>query len=155
MKRTERIAQHLMDVHNGDNWTSVMVAGEIGDIDWNDAFSPVPFSPNTIASLVRHIAYWNQVVADRGRGITPVIAAHNGFDAPEAGPAAWEKLKAELFQSAGELADVIRQFDEAKLEAPVLPGHSSAYKNFQGQVEHVHYHLGQIVMLKKYLRPAG
>ncbi|SDC68045.1 DinB family protein [Niabella drilacis] len=155
MKRTELIAQHLIEVHEGNNWTSVAIADTISDIGWSEAFAPVPFSPNTIALLLGHIAYWNRIVAERGRGITPVIAGHNGFEVPEAGTGSWEKLKEVLFRSARELAEVIRQFDEAKLEMPVLPEHSSAYKNFQGQVEHAHYHLGQIVMIKKYLRSAG
>lgn len=152
MKKTELIAQHLTDVHLGNNWTSVAIADTISDISWQEAFAAVPFSPNTIASLLNHIGYWNGVVAERGRGLTPVIAGHNGFEVPEATPLHWEVLKEGLFRSAQELAEVIRGFDEEKLEASVLPGHSSAYKNFQGQVEHAHYHLGQIVMIKKYLR---
>ncbi|MBZ4188630.1 DinB family protein [Niabella beijingensis] len=155
MKKTELIAQHLMDVHNGENWTSVTITDVIGDVSWNEAYTPVPFSPNTIASLLNHISYWNQVVAERGLGIKPVIADHNGFDIPEAAPEHWEAIKTELFRSAAALAEVIRRFDEEKLDAPILPEHSSAYKNFQGQVEHAHYHLGQILLLKKYLRWAG
>ncbi|WP_018627359.1 DinB family protein [Niabella aurantiaca] len=155
MKKTEIIAQHLMDVHQGNNWTDVAIAGTIADIDSREAFAPVPFSQNTIGTLLNHIAYWNRVVAERGRGIKPVIAAHNGFEISEPAPELWEEIKTTLFRSAQELSDVIRGFDEAKLEAPVLPEHSSAYKNFQGQVEHVHYHLGQIVIIKKYLRSAG
>ncbi|WP_300601363.1 DinB family protein [Niabella sp.] len=152
MKKTDLIAQHLTDVHLGNNWTSVAIADTIHDIDWKEAFAPVPFSVNTIASLLNHIAYWNGIVAERGRGLMPVIAVHNGFDVPEAAPEHWETLKTALFRSAQDLAAVIRGFDEEKLDAPVLPEHSSAYKNFQGQVEHAHYHLGQIVMIKKYLR---
>ncbi|MCF3111236.1 DinB family protein [Niabella sp. CC-SYL272] len=152
MKKTDQIAQHLTDVHLGNNWTSVAIADAIRDIDWKEGFATVPFSPNTIASILNHIAYWNGIVAERGRGVKPVIAAHNGFEVPEATPEHWEALKEELFRSATELAAVIRGFDEEKLDAPVLPEHSSAYKNFQGQVEHAHYHLGQIVMIKKYLR---
>ncbi len=155
MKKTTLIAQHLTDVHLGNNWTSVAIADTIRDSNWEEAFAPVPFSPNTIASLLNHIAYWNGIVAQRGRGITPEIAGHNGFAINEASPEHWEALKNGLFRSAEELAEVIRRFDEDKLEALILPGHSSAYKNFQGQVEHAHYHLGQVVMIKKYLRSAG
>lgn len=155
MKKTNLIAQHLTDVHHGNNWTSVAIADTIDDVNWEEAFAPVPFSPNTIASLLNHIAYWNGIVAERGRGIKPVIAAHNGFEIQEAAPEYWEALKEELFRSATGLAEVIRGSDEEKLEAPILPEHSSAYKNFQGQVEHAHYHLGQIVMIKKYLRLVG
>jgi hypothetical protein len=54
--------------------------------------------------------------------------------------------------SAAELADIIGNIDEERLFQPIVPGHSSIYKNVQGTVEHIHYHLGQIVILKKLIR---
>ncbi|ULT43826.1 hypothetical protein KRR40_10760 [Niabella defluvii] len=65
---------------------------------------------------------------------------------------AWDELKKDNIYSAEELATIVEGYDIGSLYNPILPGYSSAYKNFQGQVEHVHYHLGQIVMIKKYVQ---
>lgn len=153
MKITEQIAQHLLDTHNGGNWTDVDLTETLTGIDLQFATTITPFSPNTIAAILHHISFWNRAVAERGRGSVPVVDEKNGYDLPAMNSENdWQKLKADNLRSANELAEVIRSFDEAKLEQPILTDHSSAYKNFQGQVEHVHYHLGQIVMLKKYLQ---
>lgn len=152
MKVTEQIAQHLLDVHNGDNWTDVNIANTLKGITWQEADRKASFSPNTIAMLLHHISFWNRIVAQRGQGIEPVIPPSNGMDVPAIeSEEAWNELKKDNLLSAHELATIIENFDEDDLHVPILPRHSSAYKNFQGQVEHVHYHLGQIVMIKKYL----
>jgi hypothetical protein len=152
MNLKEHIAQHLMDVHNGNNWTEVNLAETLKNINWQQAITVTPFSPNSIAMLVHHISYWNRAIAQRGRGAQPVINKENGMNAPAINDeSGWEALKKDNLVSAHELATVIEGYDIGNLFSPILPGHSSAYKNFQGQVEHVHYHLGQILMIKNFL----
>ncbi len=154
-KLTDWIANHLFEVHFGDNWTDVNVADTLADVSWQEAAVKVPFTPNTIAGIVHHITYWNRAVARRGKRMMPHLNDENGFNAPVIGcEKDWKLLKDDNLHSAEELVAVIREFDEKKLQDPILPDHSSAYKNFQGQVEHVHYHLGQLMLLKKYLRSA-
>ena len=89
----------------------------------------------------------------RAQGTAVQINDANGYDHPPLNTEVdWQNLKSDNIQSAHELASAIRQFDEAKLLEPILPNYSTAYKNLQGSVEHVHYHLGQIVILKKLIR---
>lgn len=150
MKLQELIAQHLTEVHEGNNWTGVNLRNTLEDVTWEEASQLSGFSANTIAMLVSHITFWNEAVMLRGKGIKPEITEDNGFhsyivnSAPQ-----WEQLKHKNMASARELAEVVHNFDDKKLFLPILSGHTTAYKNFQGQVEHVHYHLGQIVMVKK------
>ncbi|GAB3414515.1 DinB family protein [Niabella aquatica] len=156
MNLKEYIAQHLMDVHSGNNWTEVNLSHTIKNISWQQAIIITPFSPNSIAMLVHHISYWNRAVAQRGTGTQPVINKENGMNVPPiTSETEWEKLKKDNLVSAHELATVIEGYDEGNLFSPILANHSSAYKNFQGQVEHVHYHLGQIVMIKNFLLSAS
>ena len=153
MKITELIAQHLTDVHNGDNWTEVNIEQTLADVSFEEAVVQTAASVNTIAMLLHHISFWNRAVSTRAAGKVPVIKADNGFAmAPIDSEKKWKVLQEDNIRSAAELATAIRLFDEKKLALPILPDHSSAYKNFQGQVEHVHYHLGQIVMIKKMIR---
>lgn len=152
MNIKQHIAQHLIDVHRGGNWTEVNLTDTLKDISLEQAIAITPFSPNSIAMLLHHISYWNRVIATRGQGIQPVINKANGMNVPPLlTQHDWQELKTDNIHSAEELATIIEGYDIGNLFSPILPGHSSAYKNFQGQVEHVHYHLGQIVMIKKYL----
>lgn len=153
MKTTDLIADALMELHKGNNWTSVSIAETVADISWKGAIAQVLFTPNTIAEILYHITYWNRIVAERGRGIVPEVNESNGFDVPLiTDKEGWTRLKEDNLRSAEELAEVIRGYEDSKLMDPILPEHASAYKNFQGQVEHGYYHLGQIVMLKKYIK---
>ncbi|WP_346236297.1 DinB family protein [Niabella insulamsoli] len=152
MNIKQHIAQHLIDVHCGGNWTEVNVEQIVKSTRWQDAAIKAPFSPNNMAMLLYHITYWNRIVAQRGHGVFPEINRENGMNAPMIeNEEEWDKLIKDNRLSAHELATVIEGYDIGNLFSPILSGHSSAYKNFQGQVEHVHYHLGQMVMLKKYL----
>jgi hypothetical protein len=153
MNLPEIIAQHVLDVHEGNNWTEVDLAHTLRDVTLAEATARTPASPNTIAALVRHLVYWNQVMARRAQGQPTQIPATNGFDGPSLhSEADWQALQAELWQSARELAAAIRRMPAEQLPEPILPAYSSAYKNLHGAVEHVHYHLGQLVVLKNLVR---
>lgn len=153
MKITELIAQHLIDVHAGNNWTDVDLSGTLKDVTVEEAITVSAASPNTIAALLHHITYWNRAMIKRMAGMVVPDTPANGYDVPLiSATVEWQRLKEDNLASAQELAAAIRAFDESKLYMPILPGHSTAYKNMQGTVEHVHYHLGQMVIIKKLLR---
>ena len=151
------IAQHVLAVHEGNNWTEVSLAAILADVTLAEATTRTPGSPNTIASLVRHLAFWNRVMARRAQGLPTEIGPANGFDAGPllAAEADWQALRADLGSSGYELAAAIRAVPADLLEAAILPGYSTVYKNLQGAVEHLHYHLGQVVILKNLARAAS
>ena len=147
-----RVAQHLRDVSYGNNWTEVNIKNTLQGIDHKKATTQSSFSENTIAALIHHLAYWNRVMIQRIKGVKPVIPPSNGFDVPVIGNEdEWKNLVAAYMLSADELDEAICAMDEEKLEEPILAGYPSRYKSIQGAVEHIHYHLGQIVMIKKAL----
>lgn len=149
MKITERIAEHLLQIFEGDNWTDVWISETIKDIDHMEAQQVTAASGNTIAALLHHLWYWNKIMLQRLQGNNPSIPGVNGFDVkPNLDEAEWQQLKEQTHQSFIELADAIKKFPEEKLDESYSATGSSYYKNFQGTVEHAHYHLGQIVMLK-------
>ncbi len=153
MQLTTLIAQHIIDVHLGNNWTEVDITTTLQDVTLEEATTRTHASPNTIASLLHHITFWNRVMVQRAQGIQVQIDDTNGYDHPLLlTEEDWLDLKKDNIQSAHELATALTQFDETKLFEPILPGCPTAYKSLQGSVEHVHYHLGQIVILKKLIR---
>jgi uncharacterized damage-inducible protein DinB len=153
MQVTSHIAQHLLDVYTGGNWTEVSVAETLADLTFEEAIKVTAASPNSIASLVHHLSYWNRIMVQRIDGAKPGIPEVNGFDVGTiANEKEWKALIRDLFVSASELALAIKNVGDARLEEPIVNGLVSTYKNLQGSVEHIHYHLGQIVILKKLIR---
>ncbi len=146
------IATHINDVYNGENWTDVNIANTLSDVTWQQAQQQTAASKNTIASLLHHLYYWNGVMMERAKGNNPSVPGSNGFDAGELkNEDDWNDLKEKAHQSFVQLADAVKNFPAEKLFETSPTGRSSYYKNFQGMVEHAHYHLGQMVILKKLL----
>jgi uncharacterized damage-inducible protein DinB len=147
---TSLIAQHLKEVYEGNNWTDVCIEATIKDIDWKQAQQQTEASPNTIASLLHHLLYWNGIIMQRMKGEAPIIPEENGYDVPFLkNEEEWNVLKEKTHQSFTELAAAIKNFPEEKLMDNYSPSvQSTYYRNFQGITEHAHYHLGQIVILK-------
>ena len=147
------IAEHITAVYAGNNWTDVCISGTLEDVSWQEAQKVTPASVNTIAALVNHLCYWNEVLLLRAEGKNPSIPESNGYDVKELkDESEWNNLKGETHQSFIKLADAVKNFNEENLEGTYTAGKSSYYKNFQGIVEHAHYHLGQIVIIKKLIR---
>lgn len=150
------IARHVLDVHEGGNWTDVNVKETIRDITLKEAVMHTQASPNTIAAVLHHLTYWNRVMVQRINGVRVAIPDSNGFETPPLNSEEdWQQLKEDNTASAHELSTAIKSFDEKRLEEPIIEGYSSGYKNMQGTVEHIHYHLGQLVILKHLVRASA
>lgn len=154
MSLTNLIAEHILQVYAGNNWTDVSIAETIAGISFQQAQQHTAGSPNTIASLLHHLCYWNGIMLQRMQGETPVIPEENGYNVPFLNnEAEWNALKNKVHQSFITLAEATKKFPEEMLAgnyAPSIP--STYYRNFHGIIEHAHYHLGQIVILKNLLK---
>ncbi|WP_153796297.1 DinB family protein [Foetidibacter luteolus] len=149
----EMIAQHILDVHFGNNWTEVTIRETLDDVTLEEALTVTAASPNHIAGLTYHLSFYNKHVLQRLAGSAPEIPESNGFDLPPINDeAGWEQLKADLLESAELLADAVKPLPDDVLNEPILEGYSSRYKTLHGIAEHAHYHLGQMVILKKLIR---
>ena len=152
MNLTTQIASHLREVHFGENWTSSNLKENLADVTWQQAITKV-YSFNTIATLVYHINYFIAAVLNVLQG-NP-LDAHDkySFDHPpiQSGED-WKRLLDKMWSDAEDLARLIEQFPEDKLEEIFVDEKYGTYfRNFHGIIEHAHYHLGQIVLIKKLL----
>ncbi len=153
MNIAEQISRHFLDVYAGENWTEVNLQSTLEDLNYLEASTLTPASVNTISGLLHHLHYWNQVMAQRIDGIRVKIPLSNGFNnEPLETEDQWTNLKRQCFKSAEQLAAAIRGLSQDQLQQPILEDYPTAYKSLQGSVEHVHYHLGQMVMLKQLIR---
>jgi len=107
---------------------------------------------NSIAMLVHHIGFYNNVVIERIKGNNPGINDANGFDITITNEDEWQKLKATSLDSLKKLATIVAALPDEKLWELTLAGTDSFYKALHGITEHAHYHLGQIVLIKKLVR---
>jgi hypothetical protein len=156
MNLSSQIAKNLRDVHVGGNWTDVNLKASLADVTWQQAVTKV-YSLNTIAVLVYHMNYYVSVVVKVLQG-EPVNASDKySFDLPPIqSQEDWEKLLDKTWTDAENLAHLIEQLPESKLLEDFWNGkYGNYFRNIVGVFEHIHYHLGQIVLIKKILSQAA
>lgn len=152
MNLNAQISKHIKDVYFGGNWTSVNLKETLADVTWQRATTQV-YSLNTIAALVYHINYFVSAVLIVLQG--EPLNAHDkySFDLPPIrSQQDWEKLLAKSFTDAENFAGLVEQLPERVLSEDFSDNkYGNYYRNIHGIIEHTHYHLGQIVLLKKIL----
>ena len=152
MNLCQQIAKHLREVYVGKNWTWVNLKETLDGVNWQHATTKVK-NFNTIAILVYHINYY--VAAQLNLLKTGSLDAHDEFAfqvPPIKSEADWQNLIQKSFDDAEELAQMIENLPDSKLwETCVHEKYGNYYRNFQGMIEHCHYHLGQIVFLKNWM----
>ena len=152
MNLSAQIAKHFKDVHFGGNWTSVNLKQTLADVTWQQATTKI-YSLNTIATLVFHINYYVSAVLKVLQG--GPLDAHDkySFDLPPIqNQENWEKLLNKMWTEAEDFAVLVEQLPESKLgETFFEEKYGNYYRNLHGIIEHTHYHLGQIVLIKKIL----
>ncbi len=152
MQLTTQIAKHLREIHFGGNWTSVNLKDTLADVTWQQAVAPV-YSFNTIATLVYHINYYISAVLKVLEGGPLDASDKYSFNHPPIqSQQDWEKLLEKTWTEAEKFAALIEQLPESRLgENLADEKYGNYYRNLHGIIEHSHYHLGQIVLIKKIL----
>ena len=150
MLLSAQIAKHFREVFFGGNWTSVNLTDTLKDINCQQATTQV-YSLNTIAKLTFHINYYVSAVLKVLQG--GPLDAHDkySFDLPPLqSEEDWQKLMNKTFSEAEQFADLIQQLPEDKFyEIFDDEKYGTYHRNLLGIIEHTHYHLGQIVIIKK------
>ena len=152
MKVTEQIAKHFREIHFGGNWTEVNLKDSLADINWQQATTKV-YTLNTIAALVYHTNYYVSAVLKVLQGEPLHAKDKHSFDHPPIqSQEDWEKLLNKIWNNAESFATAIEQLPASKLgETFTDEKYGNYYRNIHGIIEHTHYHLGQIVLIKKLL----
>jgi len=152
MNTSKTLANHLEQLFFSKNWTGSSFPEALEGISWQQATQKIK-SFNTIAVLVYHIGYYIKIqrrVLDGG----PLEGSDTeSFLAPPIkNEVDWNALKDDLFENVRKLITQIQEFEDEKLQDAFANSKYGTYlRNFIGVSEHSHYHLGQIVLLKKML----
>lgn len=152
----KQIAKHLRDVHFGGNWTWVNLKDTLTDVTWQQATTKL-HGFNTIAALVFHTNYFIR------SAVLPVLQArpldaHDKFSwdaTPIQSKEDWDTLVRQSLEDAEATARIIETLPESILAQDFThPKYGNYYRNFHGLIEHMHYHLGQITIIKKLVQRA-
>lgn len=149
---TAQIAKHFREVHFGINWTWSNLQEHLKDVTWQQAVTKV-YDFNTIAALVYHMHYYVGAASKVLQGGPLDASDKYSFALPTIeSEEDWQNLLDKTWKDAEHFAQLIEQLPEQRLwETFSEEKYGNYYRNLHGIIEHMHYHLGQIVLIKKIL----
>lgn len=156
MSTTAQIAKNIRDLHTGKNWTWSTMKDNLEGITWQQATQKIE-GFNTIAVLVYHINYYVEAAIKVLSGRPLDSSDKYAFACPPINSDEdWQKLLEKTWAEAETLAQLTEQLPDEKLaEIFVEEKYGTYFRNLIGILEHSHYHLGQIVILKKLIQGRG
>jgi hypothetical protein len=152
MKITEQLAAQLRAIHFGGNWTMVNMRDTLANVSWQQATQQYN-SCNSIATLTFHTSYFVQALIEvfqtgELNAKDELSFAHPPIHSHEQ----WTSMLEEVWAKAELAAQLIEKMPEQQLnETFVLKKYGSYFRNITGIIEHAHYHLGQISLIKKFI----
>lgn len=153
---TRNIAKHFRELHFGGNWTGSSMKDQLKDVSWQQAITQV-HTFNTIATLTFHVNYYVDAVLKVLQGGPLDADDKYSFDHPPiTSEEDWQRLLDKSWSDAENLAARIEKMPEHMLWENVSdPKYGIYFRNIHGIIEHTHYHLGQIALIKKLLVEPG
>lgn len=156
MNISEQLGRHFREIHFGGNWSCSCLQDNLKDVSLEQALLKVD-GINTIATLVYHTTYYVNALH--------TVLLGKEFKAKDELSFLHPKLETEMdwlamvhsaMQNAEQVAKLIEQLpDEIWSKVFVEEKYGTWFRNVTGIIEHMHYHLGQIVMIKKLLASNG
>lgn len=152
MKTTELIATNLHQVYFGGNWTASNLKTTLEDVTLKMASKQV-YEFNTILTLTYHIHYYLKGTLEAINTGELTIRDKYSFDHPNLETEDdWQAFLNTMWEEAKTFIDVIKSLDDSVLDTYLAQEKYGKYhRNLLGIIEHTHYHLGQIVIIKKLL----
>lgn len=152
MPITVQIAKHVHEVFFGGNWTASNLKDQLANVTWQQATTQVQ-DLNTIVTLTYHISYYVTISIGVLEGKPLTGKDKYSFDHPPINSQTdWDDFVISVFKDAKSLTKLLEELPDGKLfEDFADEKYGSYYRNLNGLIEHTHYHLGQIVLIKKLL----
>lgn len=153
MNTTAYMAKHLREVYFGKNWTWSNLKDSLEGVTWQQATTQI-YDLNTIATLTFHLNYYVKGVTKylQQGGPLETKDKYSFAHPPITSQKDWDGFLETVWTDAEIFAKLIEALPDSKLsEVFVEEKYETYYRNIQGIIEHIHYHLGQIVVIKKIL----
>ena len=157
MRETDRIADQLQRMYNGDAWHGPSVRAALEGVDVAMANARPLAGGHTICELVLHMTAWTREVTRRLRVGTAQDPADGDWPRGSAtDDAEWRAIVAALDAANAELVAAVAGLSDDQLQTRIgdvrdrsLGSGVSRYVLVHGLVQHHAYHAGQISLLKK------
>lgn len=154
MTRSAQLAKRFREVHLDGDWVAATnLKTQLSGLSWQQAHTRIgPL--NTIAALAFHLNYYIAGILQVFEGGTLDIHDKYSFDVPAIqSQEAWEQLLDQLWADAEKFAGHVAQLSDEQLDAVFVdPKYGTFHRNIDAMIEHVYYHLGQIVLLRKLIQ---
>lgn len=153
MSLSKELGNALRQVYFGGNWTVSNLQDKLSDVSFEEASKKI-HDLNSILTLTYHIYYYTKVQLAFFKTGKLVASDKESFHLPEIkSESDWNELKAKVYSDVEELASCIEKIEEQELSSAFADDkYGSYFRNLEGNVQHTHYHLGQIVIIKKLIR---
>lgn len=151
---SKNLSKHFLNVHFGDNWTITHSKELLTDISWNESIQEVK-ELNTIATLTYHIFYFVDALTDVLEGRPLTSNDKFSFDHPPINSQEdWDRLVSKSLGKIDHCCELISKLDEEQIWSDFAgtEKYGNYFRNIVGIIEHTHYHLGQIAIIKKLIR---
>ncbi|WP_224484049.1 DinB family protein [Robertkochia aurantiaca] len=150
MKLSVQFASHIRQVYFGGNWTASSLKEITEELSLKEATTRIE-NLNTIAVLVYHLHYYLRIQLKVLQGAPLKGSDAESFKAtPFNTEREWQDFMKQIFKEAEQFADLIENLPENRWQESFTDDkYGSYFRNIQGFLEHTHYHLGQLVILRK------
>ena len=152
MKLSVHVAKHFREVHFGENWTGTSFKEIMEGVTHEQATTKVK-DLNTIITLVFHVNYYVAAVLKVFQGEALNAKDELSFDHPILNSEEeWHAFLAKVWKDAEQFAIEVEKLPDDCFDKDFTDKkYGSYYRNITGIIEHTHYHIGQISLIKKLL----
>ena len=153
MTTPQEIAKQLRQAYLGGNWSEQSIKEVLEDVSAAEANKKV-YGLNTIAMLTHHVHYFVVGICPVLEGGPLTIRDKYSWETPDLSTDYdWSQYRQQMLIDMERLATLIERLDDTTLQAAFdQEKYGNYFQNLEGIIEHIYYHLGQIVVLKKIIR---
>jgi uncharacterized damage-inducible protein DinB len=142
-----RLSELIKRAYEGEAWHGPSLREALEGVDARRAAARPIAGGHSIWEIALHISGWNDVATRRLAGEQLDEPDEGDFPAvTDTSDAAWQHTLDELARRSAALHDAVAALDDAALDASEG---ATRYAALHGTLHHIHYHTGQISVLKK------
>lgn len=151
MQEIQRLIQLFEKGYNGSPWIDVNLVDVLQEVTPEQAIKKLYPDANSIWEITNHIISWRENVLQRVQGVEVNTPYHNYFIPIQKGASTWHQTLKKLEASQKEWISFLKKMKESDLDKLYKPNKMNYYEHIQGILQHDVYHLGQIVMLLRFI----
>jgi hypothetical protein len=153
MKTPHQLASRFREAILNGTWVAnTNFKAQLSGTDYKTVTTPIS-DLNTIAVLAQHIHYYINGINQVFKGGTLEIKDKYSFDFPPiTSQEQWENFLTTFWNDSETFAHHVEQLSEEQLQHYFTDEkYGTYYRNIDAMIEHSYYHLGQIVLIKKFI----